>query len=99
MSQSRRGTRSRQAPSTDASDDESKSVTDSTDQDQEESGESNASVASSPPPPATFNYIINDSPSTSSYPPLPVLKNTSSEKFNEWKEKSLSLFERIQASC
>ena len=61
MSQSRRGTRSRQAPSTDASDDESKSVTDSTDQDQEESGESNASVASPPPPPATFNYIINDS--------------------------------------
>jgi len=51
MSQSRRGTRSRQAPSTDASDDESKSVTDSTDQDQEESGESNASVASPPPPP------------------------------------------------
>ena len=96
MSQSRRGTRSSPAPATNVCDDGSKSVDDSSDQDQEESGEFNASVASPPPPPATFNYIINDSPSTSSYPPLPILKNSSSEKFNDWKEKPLSLFERIQ---
>jgi len=94
MSQSERLTRSSSAPAA-VNSDEIKEGDDSGDEGQEEDGDPDASGWISPSVPPTYNYIINDSSASTNIPALPRLKSTSTEHFREWKEKTLSVFERF----